>query len=201
MKKPAPVKYQIHPLLADRWSPRAYSSREIPVDTIQRLFEAARWAPSSSNDQEWRFIIGIKEDETHKKIFDTLVEFNQLWAGEAYLLVLVCGQIISDKTGKPSAIFSYDVGQAVAMLSIQATHEGLFVHQMSGFDKQKARGLLKLPAEIEPLTVISIGYPGDASKLHPNLQPGEKSERVRNNFDAFVFVKKYGEPSGLFNDK
>ncbi|MBE0662158.1 MAG: nitroreductase family protein [Bacteroidales bacterium] len=201
MKKPAPVQYQIHTLLTHRWSPRAFSSRKIPVDKIKRLFEAARWAPSSSNDQEWRFIIGFKEDETHKKIFDTLVEFNQLWAGEAYMLVLICGQTISKKTDKPSPVFSYDVGQAVALLSVQATHEELFVHQMGGFDKDKARKLLELPAEIEPLAVMAIGYPGDASKLHPNLQPGEKSERVRNNFDTFVFTKKYGEPSGLFDDK
>ena len=198
MKKQAPVKYDIHPLIAGRWSPRAYSNKEIPVDVLQRLFEAARWAPSSSNDQEWRFIIGFKGDETYQKLFDTLVEFNQLWAGEAPVLVLVCGETISNKTGKPSPIFSYDVGAAVAMLSIQATHEGLFVHQMGGYSKTKTREFFSLPADIEPLTVISIGYAGQASELHPNLQPMEKAERVRNNFDTFVFSKKYGEPSGLF---
>jgi nitroreductase len=200
MKKPAPVKYQIHPLLAARWSPRAFSSRKIPVGKIQRLFEAARWAPSSSNDQEWRFIIGFKDDETHKKIFDTLVEFNQLWAGEAYMLVLICGQTISKKTGKPSPVFSYDVGQAVALLSVQATNEDLFVHQMGGFSRDKARELLELPTEVEPIAVMAIGYPGNASKLHPNLRAGEKSERVRNNFNTFVFTKKYGEPTSLFNE-
>lgn len=200
MKKPAPVKHSIHPLLAGRWSPRAFSSKEIPTDAIQRLFEAARWAPSSSNDQEWRFIVGVKGDETYQKIFDTLVEFNQLWAGDAHLLVLNCGETISKKTGKPGAIYSYDVGQAVAMLSIQAMHEGLFVHQMGGFDKSKAKELFQLPESVEPLSVMSIGYPGDASDLHPNLQPMEKAERVRNNFDTFVFTKKYGEPSGFFKD-
>jgi nitroreductase len=200
MKKPAPAKYAIHPLLAERWSPRAYSSKEIPVEKIQRLFEAARWAPSSSNDQEWRFIIGFKGDDTHQKIFDTLVEFNQLWAGEAHMLVLVCGQSISKKTGKPSPVFSYDVGQAVAMLSIQATHEGLFVHQMGGYDKSKAKELFELPESAESLVVMSIGYSGEAKELHPNLQPMEKAERVRNNFDTFVFTNKFGEPTSLFND-
>jgi nitroreductase len=200
MKKTAPVKYNIHPLLAERWSPRAYSSKEIPVEAIQRLFEAARWAPSSSNDQEWRFIIGFKGDETHKKIFDTLVEFNQLWAGDAHMLVLVCGETISKKTGKNSPIFSYDVGQAVAMLSVQATHEGLYVHQMGGFDKSRAKEMFELPGHVEPLTVISIGYPGNAENLHPNLQPMEKAERVRNNFNTFVFANKFGEPSGLFDE-
>ena len=200
MKKTAPAKYAIHPLLAERWSPRAYSSKEIPVEKIQRLFEAARWAPSSSNDQEWRFIIGFKGDDTHQKIFDTLVEFNQLWAGEAHMLVLVCGQSISKKTGKPSQVFSYDVGQAVAMLSIQATHEGLFVHQMGGYDKSKAKELFELPESVEPLVVMSIGYSGEAKELHPNLQPMEKAERVRNNFDTFVFTNKFGEPTSLFND-
>lgn len=200
MKKQAPVTYPIHSLIAERWSPRAYSAAEIPVDTIKRLFEAARWAPSSSNDQEWRFIIGFKGDETYQKIFDTLVEFNQLWAGEAPVLILACGDTISRKTGKFSPIFSYDVGQAVAMMSLQATHEGLFVHQMGGYDKKKAKALFNIPAEVEPLAVISIGYPGDAEKLHPNLQPMEKAERVRNNFDTFVFTKKYGEAASLFQD-
>lgn len=200
MKKQAPVTYPIHSLIAERWSPRAYSEAEIPSDTIKRLFEAARWAPSSSNDQEWRFIIGFKGDETYQKIFDTLVEFNQLWAGEAPVLILACGDTISRKTGKFSPIFSYDVGQAVAMLSIQATHEGLFVHQMGGYDKKKAKELFDIPAEVEPLAVMSIGYPGDAEKLHPNLKPMEKAKRVRNNFDTFVFTKKYGEPASLFQD-
>lgn len=200
MKKTAPAKYTIHPLLADRWSPRAYSSKEIPVEKIQRLFEAARWAPSSSNDQEWRFIVGFKGDETYKKIFDTLVEFNQLWAGNAPVLVLISGESISNKTGKPSPIFSYDVGQSVAMLSIQATHEGLYVHQMGGFDKKMAKENFELPETVLPLAVMSIGYPGEVSQLHPNLQPMEKSDRVRNNFDTFVFTNKFGEPTSLFNE-
>jgi nitroreductase len=200
MKKTAPAKYDIHPLLAERWSPRAYSSKEIPAKAIQRLFEAARWAPSSSNDQEWRFIIGFKGDEAHKKLFDTLVEFNRLWAGEAYMLMLVCGETISKKTGKYSPIYAYDVGQAVAMLSIQATHEGLYAHQMGGFDKSRAKEIFELPEHVEPLTVISIGYSGNAEDLHPNLKPMEKAERVRNNFNTFVFTNKFGEPSTLFND-
>ena len=200
MKKQAPFKYEIHPLISDRWSLRAYSQEKVSKEVVQRLFEAARWAPSSSNDQEWRFIIGFRGDQTYNTLFETLIDFNQLWAGEAYMLVLVCGQTISKKTGKPSPVFSYDVGQSVAMLSIQATHESLFVHQMGGFDKSKARELFELPDSVEPIVVMSIGYPGDASKLHSNLKPLEKAERVRNNFDTFVFEKKYGEPSSLFND-
>lgn len=198
MNKPAPVQFNIHPIIASRWSPRAYSSKPVPTDIIQRLFEASRWAPSSSNDQEWRYIIGFKGDDTHKNIFKTMVEFNQLWAGEAPLLVLVCGQTISAKTGKPSSIYAYDVGQSVALLSIQAMHEGLFVHQIGGFDKAMARELFELPAEVEPLTLMTIGYYGDPVNLHPNLQHSEKAERVRNNFNTFVFTNKYGEPSGLF---
>jgi nitroreductase len=116
------------------------------------------------------------------------------------MLVLVCGQSISKKTGKPSPVFSYDVGQAVAMLSIQATHDGLFVHQMGGYDKSKAKELFELPESAESLVVMSIGYSGEAKELHPNLQPMEKAERVRNNFDTFVFTNKFGEPTSLFND-
>lgn len=198
MKKQAPVQFDIHPLIADRWSPRAYSSEKIPVDVVQRLFEAARWAPSSSNDQEWRYIVGFKDDQTHQKLFETMIEFNQLWAGKAHMLVLVCGMTISKKTGRFSPAYAYDVGQSVAMLSLQAVHEGLFVHQIGGFDKEQARNFFELPAEVEPLAILSVGYFGDTEELHPNLQPLEVSERVRNNFDTFVFSNKYGEPCGLF---
>ncbi len=198
MKKIAPAIYDIHPLLAARWSPRAYSPKEIPVEGLRRILEAARWAPSSSNDQEWRYIIGFRNDFTYRKIFDTLVEFNQLWAGEAPVLLLACTETISPKTGKPGSIAIYDAGQSVAMLTIQAEHEGLFVHQMGGFDKKKIREYFDLPDSVEPLTILSIGYYGDPTKLHPNLQPLEKSDRVRNNFNTFVFTNKYGEPSGLF---
>jgi len=198
MHKPAPVQFEIHPLISARWSPRAYSSKSIPADVIRRLFEAARWAPSSSNDQEWRYIIGFRGDETYQKMFETMVEFNQLWAGEAPLLVLACGQTISAKTGKPSSIYAYDVGQSVATLGLQAVHEGLFVHQMGGFDKNKARKFFELPPEVEPLSLMAIGYYGDPANLHPGLQQSEKSERARNNFNTFVFTNKYLEPSGLF---
>jgi nitroreductase len=200
MNKPAPVTYEVHPLISSRWSPRAYNSKDIPKDALRRIFEAARWAPSSSNDQEWRYIIGFKGDQTWQHIFDTLVEFNQLWAKDAPVLILACGMTISAKTGKNSPVYSYDVGQSVAMLSLQAAHEGLYVHQMGGYDKQKARELFNLPNEVEPLTAISIGYYGDAGNLHPNLQPMEMAERVRNNFNTFVFANKYGQPSGLFDE-
>ena len=199
MRKTAPVKYDIHSLLMERWSPRAFSSKEIPVDKLQRIFEASRWAPSSSNDQEWRYIIGFKGDETFQKIFDTLVEFNQLWAGEAPVLVLASAETISPKTGKAGTIALYDVGQSVAILTVQAEAEGLFVHQMAGFDKDKIREYFELPDSVEPLTVFTIGTYGDPSKLHPNLQRLEKSDRVRNNFDTFVFRNKYGEPTDLFD--
>ncbi|HSW68266.1 MAG TPA: nitroreductase family protein [Bacteroidales bacterium] len=198
MEKPASTVYGIHPPLSRRWSPRAFSSRPIEKEKLQRLFEAGRWAPSSYNQQEWRFIIGFRGDETHQKLFGTLVEFNQLWAGKAPVLILTCGQHTSLGNSIRDSIFSYDVGQAVAMLTIQATSEDLFVHQMSGFDKDKAAELFDLPDNVEPLTIMTIGYPGDISDLHPDLQPMEKSERVRENFDNFVFTGKFGQPSGLY---
>jgi nitroreductase len=105
MKKTAPAKYAIHPLLAERWSPRAYSSKEIPTDIIQRLFEAARWAPSSSNDQEWRFIIGFKGDETYQQIFDTLVEFNRFGLAKRICLCWFAANPSAKKPASQPGIF------------------------------------------------------------------------------------------------
>lgn len=198
MEKPAATVFSIHSPLSKRWSPRAFSSNPIGKDKLQRLFEAGRWAPSSYNLQEWRFIIGFRGDETFIRLFETLVEFNQLWAGKAPVLVLVCGQHTNSGGSGQNCLFAYDVGQAVALLTIQATTDDLFVHQMSGFDKKRAAKLLELPDNVEPLVIMAIGYSGDISDLHPNLQELEKSARVREKFDNFVFTGKYGQPSGLF---
>lgn len=193
MIKTAKTDYQIHPLLINRWSPRAFNNQPVETEKLQRLFEAARWAPSASNEQPWSFIVGISGDETYSMIYDSLVEFNQLWAKTAPVLAVAVGRKISVKSGKQNLWYGYDVGQAVAHLSIQATHEGLFVHQMGGFDAEKISSLLHIPEDHEALTVFVIGYMGDYSVLHPNLQQPEMAERQRKSQHEFIFSKKYGQ--------
>ncbi len=200
MKKTAATDFEIHELLKERWSPRAFNpEKEVSTEQIQRLFEAARWAASGSNEQPWSFLIGFKGDETYARIFETLVEFNQLWAKTAPVLILSCGRKFSTKNPEqPNPSYQYDVGQAVANMSIQAMHEGLFIHQMGGFDAKLAAELLNVPFDYEVLTAIALGYPGDVAGLHPNLQKLEDAPRARNNFDEFVFQGAFGRKSKLF---
>jgi hypothetical protein len=197
MEKPAQTNFTIHPNLEKRWSPRAFSNKKIEKEKLQRIFEAARWAPSASNEQPWYFIVGEIGDETYKKIFDTLVEFNQLWVKTAPIVVLAIGKVDSEKSGKENGWFKYDVGQSVAHLTFQASHEELWVHQMGGFDAKKAAEAFDVPTGHEVVSAFALGHMGDYKVLHPNLQKLEISNRERKNTDDFIFSNTFGEKSLL----
>ena len=197
MEKHANTNHELHPELKKRWSPRAFSDKKVEKEKLQRIFEAARWAPSASNEQPWYFIVGEAGDETYKKIFDTLVEFNQLWVKTAPLVVLAIGKISSEKSGQENGWYKYDVGQAVAHLTFQATLEGLWVHQMGGYDAQKAGEVFEVPEGYEVVSAFTLGYMGDYKVLHPNLQKMEVADRERKNTDDFIFSNKFGEKSSL----
>jgi nitroreductase len=196
MSKKANTTYNIHPLLNERWSPRAFENKEIESKKLQRIFEAARWSPSASNEQPWYFIIGQNNNSTHQKIFETLVEFNKLWTKFAPVLVISIGKSLTSKN-EPNSSFKYDVGQSVAHLTFQAASEGLYVHQMTGFDPAKATELLEIPESFVALSAIAIGYLGDPSMLHPRMQKAELAERERKNLNKFVFEEKFGQQSDL----
>ena len=191
--KKANPRFPIHHLLKKRWSPRAFNGQPIETEKLQRIFEAARWSPSSSNEQPWAFIVGINGDETYEKIFSTLDAFNQLWVKTAPLLAITAGRTISLKNGMPAEWFKYVVGLAVAHLTFQATHEGLYVHQMAGFDRDKAHQLLEVPDKYEVITAFTIGYPGDYKVLHQNLQASEIARRERLHTEEFVISGAFGQ--------
>jgi len=192
--KPALTKFEIHPLLKERWSPRAFSDQMIETEKLQRMFEAARWAPSSSNEQPWSFIVGRKGDSVYANIFSTLVEFNQLWAASAPVLILAIARKSSIKNPeKENHSARYDLGQAIAYLTFQAAADGLFVHQMGGFDLKKAAELFNVPENHLVVTVTAVGYIGDPEILHPNLKPMEYAERLRKPLTEQVFGTKFGE--------
>jgi len=187
LNKDADTTHSIHPLIKKRYSPRIFSDQLPAKEVLERMFEAARWAPSSMNDQPWHFIVGIKgEGDQYNLIFETLVEFNQKWAYTAPVLVLLCGNTLSAKTGKENRAFRYDCGQAAAFFSIQAMEENIYVHQMGGFDAAKARSFFRLPAELEPLVVLAIGYLGDAELLPAPFYDLEKAKRIRKEQTDFV---------------
>ena len=159
MHNPAKTDYPVHDLIQNRWSPRAFSDNPVSPETLRSLFEAARWAPSSSNEQPWAFIVGTKDDlETHSKILSTLVEFNQGWAKHAPVLAIAVSQMEFARNKTPNRNAFYDTGAAVAHLTAEATSRGLFVHQMAGFEPQKAIEVFHIPKGWEPIAAFAIGY-------------------------------------------
>jgi hypothetical protein len=196
MSKEAVTSHQLNPLLLKRWSPRAFSDKQVEEEKLVRVLEAARWAPSASNIQPWMFFPGLKGDEVYGMIFQTLVEFNQLWCKHAPVLILNCAKTTNDK-GKQNGTWQYDLGQAVAHLSIQAMDDELYVHQMSGFDAKKAGELFELPPDVKAVSVSALGYIGDPGILHPRMQKSERAVRERKDLDTFVFSEKFGEISSL----
>jgi nitroreductase len=195
MQKPASTRYPIHELIQERWSPRAFAGRPVEPEKLYSLFEAARWAPSSFNEQPWGFIVATMQDaEAHARIAACLVEGNRVWAEAAPVLMMSVAKLQFDHTGKENRHAYHDVGLAMGMVLVEATHLGLFVHQMAGFDRDQARSSLEIPETHEPVAAIALGYPGDAEKLPAKLQEKEYAPRSRNDFDAFVWAGKFGEP-------
>jgi nitroreductase len=183
--------YPVHPIISSRWSPRTYDSRPIEKEKLQRIFEAARWAASSNNIQPWYFLVGYKGDDVFQKIFDTLVEFNQNWAVNAPVLVLAIAKTTNSR-GDQNRSYSYDLGQAVATLSLQATSEGVYIHQMGGFDRQAAEVVFEIPEEFKVLIAFALGYNADAGILLPNLHSVEIGPRTRRSISESVFTGCFG---------
>jgi nitroreductase len=185
--KHAPEVHGVDDLIRRRWSPRTYADKEIPAAELKKLFEAARWAASSSNEQPWRFLVGRRGDDTYQKIFNALVEFNQSWAKSAPVLVLSVAKNIFTNNGKPNAYGMHDTGAASATLALQATAIGLHTHSMAGFDREQLRASFAIPSDYEIGAVTAIGYLGDPATLPEHLQKMEVSPRQRKPVEEFVF--------------
>jgi len=189
MEKPAVTDHDIHPLLANRWSPRAFDSKLVEPEKLAQLFEAARWSASCFNDQPWIFMVATKDDTiNYQKMLDCLVPFNVAWAQAAPVLILAIAQKHFKHNGKPNAWGEYDAGQAAANLVCQATALGLFAHQMGGFDADKAIATFHIPDTAKPMAAIAIGYAGEVSNLPSDLQEKETAPRVRQPLSSFVFT-------------
>jgi len=188
MEKPAITTTAIHPILKARWSPRSFDGgRIVEHDKEQRLFEAARWAPSSFNEQPWRFIVGRKGDPTWTNIVETMVAFNQEWARHAPLLIMTLGKKTYSKNGDTNSVYKYDLGASVAHMTFQAYHDGLVMHQMGGFSKEKAIAAFDLAADYDPVTILAVGYQGDPGKLNPEMEEMERAPRSRMPAEKLIF--------------
>jgi nitroreductase len=193
MEKPAQTEFPIHDLLARRWSPRAFDERLVEADSLRALFEAARWAPSSSNEQPWRFIVATKDHETEwNRLFDCLAEGNQKWAVRAPVLILSVASKNFEEDGKPNRHALHDTGLATENLVLQATAGGLVAHQMAGFDIEKARANLLIPSDYDPVAMIAIGYPGNPDILPDRLRERELRPRSRRPIKESTFRGQWG---------
>ena len=201
MEKPAETQYPIAEILTRRWSPRAFSDRLVEPEKLQSLFEAARWAASSFNEQPWNFIVATKQKpEEHARLLSCLVEGNQQWARTAPVLMVSVAKLNFDKTGKPNRHAFHDVGLAVQNLVVQATALGLFVHQMAGFSTEKVREIYGVPDGFEPVAAIAIGYGLAADELPEAFREFDLGARSRKPVSGFVFEEHWGETSRLVSE-
>lgn len=199
-EKPAENRYPIHELLRRRWSPRAFSERPVEAEKLRGLLEAARWAPSSFNEQPWSFILATKESPAdYDRLLGCLTEGNRTWAGRAPVLMLSVAKTHFDHNGRPNRHALHDVGLAVENLVVEATHLGLFVHQMAGFRVDQARDLLGIPDGHEPVAMMVVGYAeDDPNSLPEELTKRELAPRKRRSQQEFVFSGAWGR---VFTDR
>jgi nitroreductase len=188
-----PSDVPLHPLIAERWSPRAFDpTRTISDRQLVAVLEAARWAPSFGNRQPWRFLVGRRGDETFGGIHKVLFDSNRVWAGNAAALILACALTKApDGTAMPQA--PYELGLAVAQLGLQAQDEGLVAHQLGGFDGDKASIAFAIPDHVRPFAVVAVGYLAEAGTLPEHLRAAELARRERRRVREFAFSKRYGE--------
>lgn len=190
----------INEIIKKRFSTRAYSDKSVEKEKLLKLFEAARWAPSSRNEQPWRFIVVTKYDEEYyEKLFNTLSESNKVWVKKAPVLVLVLAKKTISGSVKTNRYSFYDTGSAVAMLVLQAYELGLYVHQLGGFNPIEAAKVLKVSDDLEPAVVLVIGYRGSVKDLPEYLRIREETARTRKPLDNIVFSGEFGRV--FINDK
>lgn len=176
-------------VLSQRWSPRSFNTEHsFPEGALRSMFEAARWAPSANNSQPWRFIIARRGSESFAKIEAALIGFNQMWAGDSAALIVNIAETASAE-GKVHTWAEYDLGQAVAHLSVQAQSEGLHLHQIGGFDREAIRTAFDLETRFLPVSITAIGALGSPDRLSQELRERETAPRTRLPLEELVLVQ------------
>ncbi|MEX2462333.1 MAG: nitroreductase family protein [Paenibacillaceae bacterium] len=181
--------HEISPLFLNRWSPRSFTSQQITDADLQRILEAARWAPSSNNLQPWRFYVA--KNEAQLGVFKQFIlPFNRVWTDNAPLLVLLASAKLTPK-GDPNGAHAFDTGAAWAHIALQAMLLGLITHAIGGFDRTKARELLNIPEDLDIHAIVVIGYQGEKEALNVALQEREKPNQRNPLADSIVEWKVY----------
>ena len=192
-RKDADAEHPLHELLRRRWSPRAFVEKPIAEADLLSLLEAARWSPSCINEQPWGFLIARRQDTARfAEMTGCLAESNQVWARRASLLMISAAKRTYTRDGKDNPVHLYDLGQSVAHLTVQATVLGLSVHQMRGFNIERAIEVYGVPADYELASAIAIGYVAAAETLPDRLRERELLPRDRKPITEFTFSGRWG---------
>jgi nitroreductase len=179
---------KINPVFVNRWSPRGMTGEELDDEDLMALFEAARWAPSSYNNQPWRFIYAKRNTESWKRLFNLLVEGNKMCAKDSAAVLISRKNF--EYNGKPSVTHQLDAGAAWENLALEACFRGIVTHGMEGFDYQRARQELEIPEDYDVMAMIAVGKRGSKEKLPPPLRERE-SPTDRKSLTEIIMEGKY----------
>ncbi len=184
----------VHALIRERWSPKVFDPAPLPDPLLRDIFEAARWAPSSMNEQPWRFLLGRRDrGETYDRLLATLSEGNAVWARQAPVLVLAVACTTYTRHGRENRHAWHDTGLALAQLILQATAGGLAVHPMGGFDAAAARTAGRIPEGFDPVVMLAIGRRGDPLRAPHGVEERDPAARSRRGLEATVFEDSWEE--------
>jgi nitroreductase len=185
----------VHELIRKRWSPRSFSAREVSAEDLKAIFEAARWAASSNNEQPWRFLVARKSDgAAYEKILNLLVPANQAWAKTAPVLLIMAAKRTFSHNGSPNRFGLHDAGQALAHLFLEATALGLHAHGMAGFDAERVRKELGIPDDYDLGAAVALGYLALPDQLPDKYRESEVSKRQRKPLNEIVFDTNWNQP-------
>jgi nitroreductase len=194
----ATTRVPLHPLLADRWSSRAFSDQPVTPEIVVSLMEAVRWAPSAFNDQPWRFILATRDNlDSHARLLTCINTSNQRWAPHAWVLLLTLANSTFEADGSPNRTAQYDLGQSIQNLTVQASAHGLNVRQMAGILPDKIREMYHIPEDVTVMTAVAVGYPGDAARLPAPLPERETHARTRKPLQDLFFGDEFGQSHPL----
>ena len=198
IQKTATTRVPLLPALAERWSPRAFTAQLVEPEKLQAILEAARWAPSSLNEQPWHYLVAVKTDaEVYAKMLSCLVDANQAWAKLAPILSISLAKMTMNRNGSPNKYAFHDTGLSLMSLAVEATAQGLHVHPMGGILPDRIKDIFGLPADVEAVAGLAVGYMGEADLLEEPYRSRELTPRTRKELASFVFSGNWGTAADL----
>jgi len=170
---------KLHEIIEQRFSPMIFSDKAVSQEDVQTMLNAATWAASAYNAQPWRFIYGLKGSKTYDVLFNLMVEYNQNWAKTAPMLMLSIAEMKNSHSGDLNYWAMHDLGMAASSMVLQASSMGIQLHQMGGFDMDRARAELNIPESYVPVAMIAVGYPGNPETLDETFKKRANEKRMR----------------------